>query len=196
VVTTAAGAQGRKQMLLFLSVLETQQEQGKFTLLYEKYRYLLWYVAKEILKDKDLAEDAVQEAFLTLTRHLDQVEEVESPRTKRFLVTIVKSRAIDLLRKENRAEFTEYEEAFGAAAQQDDALDTYLQVERYEQLVEAIRSLDENYRVVLECRYLHELTEKETASVLGLAEKTVSVRTCRARNKLKQVLLQYQGGIA
>lgn len=180
-------------MLLFLSILETQEEKNKFTLLYEKYRYLLWYVAKDILKDKDLAEDAVQEAFLTLTGHLDHVGDVESPQTKRFLVTIVKSRAIDLLRKEKRAEFTAYEDALGDAAGENDTLDAYLQLESYERLVEAIRSLDENYRVVLECRYLHELSEKETAQVLGLVEKTVNVRTYRARNKLKQVL---QGGIA
>ena len=50
-------------MLLFLSMLETPEEQSKFTKLYETYRYLLWYVAKDILKDKDLAEDAVQELF-------------------------------------------------------------------------------------------------------------------------------------
>ncbi len=154
----------------------------------------MWYVAKDILKDKDLAEDAVQEAFLTLTKHLDRVEDPNSPQTKRFLVTITKSRAIDLLRKERRAEFTEYEDALGDTAETDDTLDTYLKVEAYEQLVDAIRSLDENYRVVLECRYLHELSEKETAKVLGLAEKTVNVRTYRARNKLKQVLWQNQGG--
>ena len=181
-------------MLLFLSMLDTAEEQHKFTLLYEKYRYLMWYVAKDILKDKDLAEDAVQEAFLTLTTHLDQVEEAGSPRTKRFLVTIAKSKAIDLLRKEKRAEFTEYEDAFGQESGENDILDTYLQTESYERLVEAIRSLDENYRVVLECRYLHELSEKETAGVLGLTEKTVNVRTYRARNKLKEVLAQDQGG--
>ena len=109
-------------------------------------------------------------------------------------MSITKSRAIDLLRKEQRAEFTEYEDALGDTRGADDTLDTYLKVEAYEQLVDAIRSLDENYRVVLECRYLHELSEKETAKVLGLAEKTVNVRTYRARNKLKQVLWQNQGG--
>lgn len=175
-------------MLLFLSMLDTQEEQSKFTRLYEQYRYLLWYVAKDILKDKDLAEDAVQEAYLALTKHLDQVEDVDSPRTKRFLVTIVKSKAIDILRREKRADFTEYEDALGDASEREDALDIYLQVESYERIVEAIRALDENYRVVLECRYLHELSEKETAEVLGLAEKTVNVRTWRARKKLKQVL--------
>ena len=144
-------------MLLFLAMLDTVEEQSKFTLLYEKYRYLMWYVAKDILKDKDLAEDAVQEAFLVLTKHLDQVEGVDSPRTKRFLVTIAKSRAIDLLRREKRAEFTEYEDALGDEPDGNDILDTYLQTESYEQLVEAIRSLDENYRVILGWRYRPEM---------------------------------------
>ena len=191
VTTTAGCAQGRKQMLLFLSMLETQEEQSKFTRLYEKYRYLLWYVAKDILKDKDLAEDAVQEAYLTLTRHMDQVEEVDSPRTKRFLVTITKSRAIDILRREKRVDVAEYEDALGDESQHD-ALDAYLEVESYEQLVAAIRGLNENYRVVLECRYLHEMSEKETAKALGLAEKTVNVRIWRARKKLQQVLADYR----
>ncbi len=178
-------------MLLFLSMLETPEEQSKFTKLYEMYRYLLWYVAKDILKDKDLAEDAVQEAYLTLTRHMDQVGEVDSPRTKRFLVTIAKSRAIDILRREHRVEVTEFEDALGDVSG-GDALDDYLAVERYEQIVEAIRNLDENYRVVLECRYLHEMSEKETAETLGLAEKTVNVRIWRARKKLQQVLSEYR----
>lgn len=178
-------------MLLFLSMLETPEEQGKFTRLYEKYRYLLWYVAKDILKDKDLAEDAVQEAYLTLTRHMDQVEEVDSPRTKRFLVTITKSRAIDILRRERRMDVTEYEDALGDVTD-GDALDAYLAVETYEQIVTAIRNLDENYRVVLECRYLHEMTEKETAEMLGLTQKTVNVRIWRARKKLQQVLSDYR----
>lgn len=178
-------------MLLFLSMLETPEEQSRFTALYETYRYLLWYVAKDILKDRDLAEDAVQEAYLTLARHMDRVEEVNSPRTKRFLVTIVKSRAIDILRRQRRVEVTEYEDALGDAADTD-ALDAYLTVEFYEQLVTAIRSLDENYRVVLECRYLHEMSERETAETLGLAEKTVNVRVWRARKKLQQVLSDYR----
>lgn len=181
-------------MLLFLSMLDTEEEQNKFTLLYEKYRYLMWYVARDILKDKDLAEDAVQEAFLALTGHLDQVGEVDSPRTKRFLVTIAKNWAINILRREKRAQFTEYEDALSGEPDKNDTLEACLQIESYERLVEAIRNLDENYRVVLECRYLHELSEKETAEVLGLTPKTVNVRACRARNKLQAVLTQHQGG--
>ncbi|MDD6038725.1 MAG: sigma-70 family RNA polymerase sigma factor [bacterium] len=181
-------------MLLFLAMLDTEEEKDKFARLYEKYRYLLLYVAKDILKDSYLAEDAVQEAYLALTRHMDKVDAVDSPQTKRFLVTIVKSKAIDRLRKEQRVELSAYEDALGDVEDQKDLLDDYVKEEAFDQLVDAIRSLDEIYRVVLECRFLHELSEKETAKMLGLTEKTVSVRTYRARNKLKEMLAVNQGG--
>ena len=80
-------------MLLYLSMLDTQTEKEKFTEIYEQYQHFCWYVANGILNDAHLAEDAVQETFLALTRHLDRVEQVDSPRTRKFLMTIVKSKA-------------------------------------------------------------------------------------------------------
>ena len=91
-------------MLLYLSVLDTQEEKDKFTEIYERYQHFCWYVANQQLGDAHLAEDAVQEAFLALTRHLDKVEDADSPRTKKSLMTIVKSKAIDILRKRKGGE--------------------------------------------------------------------------------------------
>ena len=44
----------------------------------------LWYLARERLQDDHLAEDAVQETFLALTRHMDKVGSVESAATRKF----------------------------------------------------------------------------------------------------------------
>ena len=65
-------------MLLYLSMLDTQEEKDKFTFIYEQYQHFCWYVAYQLLGDAHLAEDAVQEAFLALTRHLGKVEQVEN----------------------------------------------------------------------------------------------------------------------
>lgn len=86
-------------MFLFLALLDSPSEQEKFVEIYEQYRHFMWYVANQRLKDEHLAEDAVQEAFLALTRHLDKVEDVHSLRTRNFLATIVRSKAADILRK-------------------------------------------------------------------------------------------------
>ena len=82
-------------MLMYLSILDTQDEKEKFTEVYEQYQHFCWYVANQMLGDDHLAEDAVQETFLALTRHLDKIEVVESSKTRKFLMTIVKSKAIE-----------------------------------------------------------------------------------------------------
>ena len=51
-------------MTLFLTLLDAKEEKSKFDKLYEKYRKLMHYVAKGILTDDQLAEDAVQELSL------------------------------------------------------------------------------------------------------------------------------------
>lgn len=45
--------------------------------LYRGYRQRLYYVAVQILHDPMLAEDAVQDAFLRVRDHLDQISEEE-----------------------------------------------------------------------------------------------------------------------
>ena len=62
-------------MIIFLNMLDNEEDRDKFVRIYEKYRYFLWYLANERLQDPYLAEDAVQETFLALTRHMDKTAE-------------------------------------------------------------------------------------------------------------------------
>ena len=60
--------------------------------------------------------------------------------------------------------------------------------ERREQLLEAVNRLDERDRDVLACRYFLELSEEETAEVLGVRRGTVKSRTARALERLRAVV--------
>ncbi len=175
-------------MLLYLSMLDTQEEKDKFTLIYEQYQQFCWYVAYQLLGDAHLAEDAVQEAFLALTRHLDKVENVDSPRTKKFLMTIVKSKAIDILRK-NKAETCSSEDmSLEIPDPSSDILDQYITKENYDYLISCILELDEAYRVVFEYKYLHQMSDTEIAGLLNISPKLANVRFYRARKKLQEML--------
>lgn len=181
-------------MLLFLIMLDSDEDRSKFVQLYHKYRYFLWYLACERLQDDHLAEDAVQETFLALTHHIDKVGCVESAATRNFLATIVKNKATDLWRKrqgimeEKEASPKQEAEVFG-----EDVLDQYLVKESYERILQAIQKLDEIYRVVFEYKYLHELSEREIADLLGVTLKVVNVRIFRARKKLQNLLREECG---
>lgn len=176
-------------MILFLSMLDSEEDKAKFTRLYEKYRYFLWYLANERLHDAHLAEDAVQEAFLALTRHLDKVDEIENAATRNFLATIVKSKAIDMIRRRKGVSEEVYEENI-VDGTSEDVLDTYLTKDNYDRILQAIAGLDEIYRVVFEYKYLHGLTDREIANLLDVTPKVVNVRIFRARKKLQVMLAE------
>ena len=178
-------------MLLFLNVLDTQEEKDKFVRIYEAYRYMMWYSANEILKDKDLAEDAVQEAFLALTRHLDKVEERDILRTKKFLRTIVKSKAIDIIRKRKEGELTFEEDAEEYLLKAPtDILNELIEKESVEYIKQSIQKLDEKYRVVFEYKLVHNLSDRDIGNILGVSNKVVNIRYFRARKKLQEILME------
>lgn len=181
-------------MLLFLIMLDSDEDRSKFVQLYHKYRYFLWYLACERLQDDHLAEDAVQETFLALTHHIDKVGCVESAATRNFLATIVKNKATDLLRKRQKImEDEETSQKQEAEVSGDDLLNQYLVQESYKRILRAIRQLDEIYRVVFEYKYLHELSDREIADLLGVTLKVVNVRIFRARKKLQNLLREECG---
>jgi RNA polymerase sigma factor (sigma-70 family) len=60
--------------------------------------------------------------------------------------------------------------------------------ERREELLHAVNRLDERDRDVLTCRYFLELSEEETAEVLGVRRGTVKSRTARALERLRAVV--------
>ena len=173
-------------MFFFLTLLDDPEEQQKFTEIYYQYRQFLWYVANQKLQDVHLSEDAVQETFLALTRHMDQVEEVHSDRTRHFLATIVRSKAVDLLRKK-RPEM-ELPEEYGDGKIGGDMLDHYLKKENYHRLVNCVLELDDAYRTVFEYKYMYQLSDAEIGDIMGISEKNVNVRYFRARKKLQEMI--------
>ena len=173
-------------MFFFLTLLDDPEEQQKFTEIYYQYRHFLWYVANQKLQDAHLAEDAVQETFLALTRHLDKVEEVQSDRTRNFLATIVRSKAVDILRK--KMPETELPEAYGEKQSSGNMLDQYLTKENYHRLVSCVLELDDTYRTVFEYKFMYQMSDAEIGDVLGISAKNVNVRYFRARKKLQDMI--------
>ena len=183
-------------MLVFLALLDTADERDKFTRLYNKYKYFMWYIAKNVLGDEYLAEDAVHEAFLTVIHHLNKINEEEDGKTKSFLASVVRCRAIDILRKKNKAEVIVFEEAEEYLSDNEEILEQYISEDNYQSLLKCISMLDEKYRVVFEMKYVHEMSDKETASILGITPKNVNVRMYRARKKLQEMLRKEAGYVS
>ena len=69
----------------------------KFTKLYELYSHDLLCFAISIVKSPLTAEDLVHDAYGKILKHIDEIEEPYSPRTKRYLVVTVRNTCFDYL---------------------------------------------------------------------------------------------------
>ena len=77
-------------------MLDTPEEKAKFEKLYYSHRRTMLHIAMQILKDHQLAEDAVQEAFLRLVKNFSKIGQVNCPRTRLFTVIIDGQRHQDI----------------------------------------------------------------------------------------------------
>ena len=166
-------------LAIYLAMLETEQDQRRFTRLFEAHEKKIYAVALRILGDRDRAEDAAQQTWLKLVQNWDRVSALSWGEVEGYVVTVAKNCALDILRSERRT--VAFPEDWDPPAQED-------RQEEYDYLVSLIRSLPENYRRVLELKLVEEQTNQEIARRLGLKESTVGVRVLRGRAMLKERL--------
>ena len=89
---------------LYLAMIDTDEDRTKFAALYERYSRLMFYIARQILIDEQLSEDAVQEAFLRIAKNMHKVGDVSCPQTRNFSVIITRNVAITM-KKQNAYDF-------------------------------------------------------------------------------------------
>ncbi|MDX6292946.1 MAG: hypothetical protein QOH50_2021 [Kribbellaceae bacterium] len=137
------------------------------------------------------ADDVVQEAFVKAYAALRGFREGAAFRP--WLLRIVANETRNLVRsrsrRSRREELATLPESVLAAGES--ALDPAVQavsVERRTELVSALRELPEQFRLVVTCRYLLDLDEQETATVLGWPRGTVKSRLHRALGRLRTQL--------
>ena len=166
-------------LVMFLAMLETEEDQRRFTRLFEAHEKKIYAVVLRVLGDPAQAEDAAQQTWLKLVRNWDRVSALSWGEVEGYVVTAAKNCALDILRSERKT--VAFPENWDPPAQED-------RQKEYDYLVSLIRSLPENYRRVLELKLVEEETNREIARRLGMNESTVAVRILRGRALLKERL--------
>ena len=79
--------------------------------LYDRFGRVAYGVALRVLRDRALAEDAVQEAFLAVWRSAQSYRR-ERAKPATWILTLVHRRAVDLVRREDRGRSAPLEQAW------------------------------------------------------------------------------------
>lgn len=168
-----------------------------FEELVNRYERKIFRLTMNITRNREDAEDAMQDAFMKSYSHLKDFQ--EDSRFYTWLVRIAANEALMRLRKrrpnqvsldeplENEDDIMPREiEDWGPSPEQ-----RYAQTEMHEILSHVIDTLEPNLRVVFVLRDLEGLSTEETASAVGISNSAVKARLLRARLKLREKLNPY-----
>jgi RNA polymerase sigma-70 factor (ECF subfamily) len=171
-------------MLIYLSLIDTEEGKSKFEKIYNCYRQTMFYAAKNILRDDYLAEDAVHDAFIKIAKSMDNISEVNSARTKGYVVIIVRNISLNILKKQkNIVDIDDFEESTIDDFSLEDEVLAKLS---FDFIVEEISSLPLIYKDVLYLSYVENLKTQEISGLINISNETVKKRLQRGRKKLAE----------
>jgi len=164
-------------------------EQDAYADLIRRYGTIAHRTAVLIAGPAD-AEDAVQEAFIRAFYALTRFRQESS--FKPWLLAIVANAARNKLRSAGRQprlrDRLALDRAIGPVQAVPSAESAALDADQRRSLADAVDGLPDKARLVVTCRYLLELSEAETAQVLGWPVGTVKSRLSRALDGLRATL--------
>ena len=168
-----------------LVALVARSDEAALAELYDRHGGAAYRLSLRVLRDRALAEDAVQEAFLGLWRSAAKFVPERANATT-WLLTLVHRRAVDVVRREQHRRTDSLDAApepeSGSAAD-----DAWLRLER-ERVQEALRRLPDAQREAIELAYYGGFTQSELAARLGQPLGTIKSRMFSGLTRLRELL--------
>ncbi len=145
-----------------------------------------------ILGGGEESDDVVQEAFVKAFRHLSRFRAGEPFGPWLLRIVINETRNLTRSRRRRAALALRLYTAESGGTAVDGPVEEVLAAERRARLVAAVNALPDRERQVLVCRYFLDLSEAETAQVLGWPLGSVKSRTWRALNRLRGLVMPWE----
>jgi len=165
-----------------------QGDEEAFEYILDTYKGLMLRVAYNIVKDRDIAEDAVQDALIQAWQHLPNLREARALRT--WLMRIVVNQCISFKRRLARsATFLQQsfvEQETERASQIADYAEGRL--ERNWDLAQAIGTLPPKQQTVIALHYYQGMTLPEMSRALQTSENTLKKRIQIAISNLRAMI--------
>ena len=175
-------------MLQFILTFSDESNHGKIEHIYNTYyTYMMRYAISRFralgrTNYKYDAEDAVQNAFMKIAKHIDKIEFIRGERDiKNYCFSILSNEICNVLG--DKQEFFEINEEYCSRLEYN-FIEELSVKESYNKVVEAIEELDEKYSTTLYLVFCEEMTVKEIAKMMGISAKTVYTRIARGKKLL------------
>ncbi|MEX2364489.1 MAG: sigma-70 family RNA polymerase sigma factor, partial [Balneolaceae bacterium] len=170
-------------------------KEASYKKLVDKYQKPLYFHIRKMIKEKELADDLVQEVFMKAFHNLSSYSNEYAFST--WLYRIATNHTIDYLRKKKLQTFSINEPYSTKDGDMEIQLPDYsfatdspiIKKERKQIVQNAIENLPEKYRQVIEMRHMEEKSYQEISELLDLPLGTVKAHIFRAREMLYKALI-------
>ena len=170
-------------------MLDNERDRITLAEIYENYKNDMLRFALSITGNKEMAEDAVHDAFLSIIRYKNKIFALSNHEKRAMVIVITKCRSIDLLRKKKRITDESIEDMEYSLETNDIPVEKQVILnDEYNTIKKLIASLDEASRVVLEMKYVLGMSYKEIGDELGITAKHVDTKIMRAKEKVRKLV--------
>lgn len=156
-------------MIIYLQTIVDPADRSKFERVYLNYRAFMFYIANKILHNTQDAEDAVHNAFLSIAKNIEKIEDPTSLKTRGY-VSIITER-----KKYESNELAEDEVSIPFPLPEEHGLEW------------CISKLPPRYRQAILLKYSHGYSTKEIAEILDISPAAASKLDQRAKKKLYEI---------
>ena len=170
-----------------LLALIARGDREAFARLYDMYAAPSYSLALRVVRDRDLAADIVQEAFLAVWNQASKFD-ARRGQPSSWILTLTHHKAVDTVRREERRRADPIDETQDLGDGGGVVEEQAWQGVAREQVRRAMTQLPDPHREVLELAYFAGYTQSQLAERLALPIGTVKSRTFAAMSSLRQLL--------
>ena len=171
----------------YLAMLDNDGEKERFEILYNKYKVRLSKYAYYLLRDEDLAFNAVSSAFIAVAKNMKTFSSSLTPECERaYLYKSVKNYAINEANKRKRRriilDIPDYEEIPSS----DTPADEIITNEEINKIMKVIEGMKETHRDLLTFKYVYGMNPEEISEITGIPLNTVKSQLRRSIAMLQE----------
>jgi RNA polymerase sigma factor (sigma-70 family) len=164
-----------------------RRDRAAFRALYDATASKLLGIALRIVRDRQIAEDVVQDAFVKVWQNAESYSP-QAGRPLTWLMTIVRNRAIDVVRARRETVTREGDEALEKLAETSSAGDTETALVESDRLEKCLSELADTQRDCFLRAYLDGYSREELAQAFAKPVNTIKTWLHRSANSLRLCL--------
>lgn len=172
-------------MLLFLAAIESEEVRSVMEIICEEYLEDMIRAANSILHNEQDARDAVQNAFLRMLNHVDQLQKLTNHQTKWYVVTAAFNAAKDIYRTKKKQNEIPISEDIATV----DQFERYETKDQVEKMLLNLSAKDQEFLIL---RYVYGLKYAEIGEIQDLSEEAARKIVKRAEAKLEELCKEGQ----